>query len=584
MTNYGKHFSTLKTPQTEKAREDQVKNNAGGFVFQLDCWARLDRWLILGADGPTYYASEKALVKDNAQAILDCLAKDGIRTINRIVEMSETGRAPKNDTCIFALAMAAGDSNPATRKAALDALPKVCRIGTHLFHFTRDVENFRKWGRGLRTAVANWYLNKPVDKMAYDVVKYQQRDGWSHRDVLRLSHAVAKTPEQDAVFRYVVAGTDGFVDREVKRRLSDKTERVEKYGLVKEEHVPKIIQGFEMAKKELAPKKIVSLIQGYGLTREMLPTQSLNSPEVWEALLEKMPMTAMIRNLGKMTAVGLLKPLSAASRKVVEALVDKAVLKRARIHPIAVLVALRTYQQGKGDKGKLTWNTVPQIIDALDTAFYDCFDNVEPTGKNIMLAHDISGSMSGGVIAGCPGVTPIVASAAMAMVTAKVEKNWHAVGFTAAGGDFYASRRNKAQDSSQCFPGLTELKFSPKQRLDDVCNYMLSLPMGMTDCSLPMVYAKEKKLEIDAFYVYTDNETYQGEIHAYQALRNYRQASGRNAKLIVVGMTSTGFTIADPSDAEMLDVVGFDPAAPSIMSQFISDKPTSQNTTQEDCA
>jgi 60 kDa SS-A/Ro ribonucleoprotein len=36
----------------------------------------------------------------------------------------------------------------------------------------------------------------------------------------------------------------------------------------------------------------------------------------------------------------------------------------------------------------------------------------------------------------------------------------------------------------------------------------------------------------------------------------------------VVGMTATEFTIADPSDAGMLDVVGFDAAAPAVMADF----------------
>lgn len=68
--------------------------------------------------------------------------------------------------------------------------------------------------------------------------------------------------------------------------------------------------------------------------------------------------------------------------------------------------------------------------------------------------------------------------------------------------------------------------------------------------------------------VYTDNETWAGNVHPYQALKDYRQASGRPAKLIVVGMTATGFTIADPRDAGMLDLVGFDTAAPAVMADF----------------
>jgi 60 kDa SS-A/Ro ribonucleoprotein len=33
-------------------------------------------------------------------------------------------------------------------------------------------------------------------------------------------------------------------------------------------------------------------------------------------------------------------------------------------------------------------------------------------------------------------------------------------------------------------------------------------------------------------------------------------------------MTSNGFSIADPEDAGMLDMVGFDAAAPEIMREF----------------
>ncbi len=115
MTNYIKHFVSLFTPQREKARGDQVPNSAGGYVFAVDKWARLDRWLILGAEGGTYYASERALTRDNAKTIAECLGEDGLRTVARIVAVSESGRAPRNDTAIFALAMAAGDASRETR-------------------------------------------------------------------------------------------------------------------------------------------------------------------------------------------------------------------------------------------------------------------------------------------------------------------------------------------------------------------------------------------------------------------------------------------------------------------------------------
>src|SRR6185312_14192053 len=70
-----------------------------------DDWTRLDRFLILGAEGGTYYITERELVKQNHDAIIRCIQQDGIRAVNRIVEISDAGRAPKSDPAIFALAL-----------------------------------------------------------------------------------------------------------------------------------------------------------------------------------------------------------------------------------------------------------------------------------------------------------------------------------------------------------------------------------------------------------------------------------------------------------------------------------------------
>ena len=94
--------------------------------------------------------------------------------------------------------------------------------------------------------------------------------------------------------------------------------------------------------------------------------------------------------------------------------------------------------------------------------------------------------------------------------------------------------------------------------------------MGGTDCALPMIYAMREELEVDVFIVYTDCETWVGVKHPSQALKEYRAKSGiNNAKLIVVAMTSNGFTIADPEDPGMFDMAGFDSGAPQVMKEFI---------------
>ena len=84
-------------------------------------------------------------------------------------------------------------------------------------------------------------------------------------------------------------------------------------------------------------------------------------------------MTAMIRNLGKMSTIGLLTRGSDHSKKICVKLRDEVMLKQARVHPFNLLVALKTYEQGKGDKGKLTWDVNKDIVSALNDAFYLSF-------------------------------------------------------------------------------------------------------------------------------------------------------------------------------------------------------------------
>ena len=549
--SYLKQYSTRRTPQSESIPgADQVPNSAGGFTWAVDDWTRLRRFLILGSEGGSYYAGERELTRENADAVVRCLKADGARTVAEIVAISRDGRAPKNDPAVFALAACAGLGDDLTRRAALDSLAAVCRIGTHLFQFARFVEGFRGWGRSLRRAVGRWYAAQDVEKLAYQAVKYRQRDGVSHRDLLRLAHpgasVSARNPELEvssahgALFDWIVRGgrTDGL---------------------------PRVVEGFVRVQAAPSARESAALVREYRLPREAVAPEHLGSPEVWEALLENMPAGAMIRNLAVMTRVGLVAPGSAATARVLEVLGDVEWLRKARVHPMTVLVAQRTYAAGRGVRGRGEWAPVAQVVDALDAAFYAAFGSVEFAGKRFLLALDVSGSMGAGQVAGAVGLTPRDASAAMALITAASEPSHEIVGFFAGegGADFAQGTRFGSRSN-----GLTPLAISPRQRLDDAIRTVSGLPFGGTDCALPMLYALEREREIDTFVIYTDSETWAGDIHPAQALRQYREQSGIPARLVVVGMVSNGFSIADPQDPGMLDVVGFDTSAPAIISGF----------------
>ena len=522
------------TPQCQPLpdRPEQVRNSAGGFVWAVDNWTRLERFLILGSEQGSYYIGERELTAENVGAVRECLKADGERVVRTVVDMSTSGRAPKNDPALFVLALAASPkfADARTNAAALQVLPHVARTGTHLCNFAAFVEKVRGWGRGLRSAVADWYLTKPVNDLAYQMLKYQNRNGWSHRDLMRLAHPKAATPAQNALFQWAVEGTLGHLA--TGDLLSSDLRQV---------------QAFELAKKPAGEDELIHLIEDYRLTQEMIPSEWKNSARVWEALLDSMPYMAMVRNLGKLTAVGLLQPQSAATALIVARWTDRKRVSNSRVHPIALLAALLIYKQGHGEKGSLAWAPVASVIDALDEAFYLAFDNVEPSGKRIYVSIDASGSMQGSVCNGMPYLTTAMAAAAQAMVLAKTEPNAIISAF---------------------HEQIWHVDITRKDRLDRACEVIGFTGCG-TDASLPMRDALDRNLAVDAFVILTDSETWYGDRHPVQALDHYRRATGIPARLVVVAMSANDYSIADPNDALQMDVAGFDTSVPTLVTQFI---------------
>ena len=538
--------------QTPIPNKGQVLNSTGGYVWQVNDWDRLTRFLVLGTEGGTYYTSAPDLLKGNHGAITNCLAADAKRTVQLIVDISTQGRAYRQEPALFALAVAASSKDAETRKLALDAVHRVCRIGTHLYHFADYVTKMRGLGRGLRTAFADWFTTQPPEKLAYQVIKYQQRDGWSARDMLRLAHPRAGAPDQEAIFRWIVGGMEATGARAVNRKTG-----VKNYPDVRK-HLPELIAAFEKA-KTASEKELVSLIVEHNLPREAVPTEKLNSVAVWEALLQNMPMTATIRNLAKMTAIGLIKPMSAAAKLIGTRLKNTEYLRKGRIHPMQVLVATKIYGQGKGDKGSLTWTPVPSVMEALESAFYGTFPNVKPCGKPLLIALDVSGSMSSSM-AGATLLRACEATAALSLVHASVEDDYHIFGFANTFRDLGIRK------------GMTLVE-ATKRALDN--NF------GSTNVSLAIEYALKNDIDVGGFIVMTDNECNSGR-HVNLALKEYREKKVADARLVVVGTTSTGFTVNDPNDKFGLDVVGFDSAAPSVIADFIRGEQVTADAETED--
>lgn len=519
--------STYFDALTEK-KLTPVTTHQGGTAHQVDVWTRLRRFLILGTEGGSFYANARDLTMENIGVVKQALAENGRDVVSQIIDVSAQGLAPKNDPALLALALASVDSNMLTRQYAFGALPSVARTGTHLMHFAK----FRKAvgggeGAGFKRAIRSWFLDKTPQELAYAMAKYQSRDGYSLTDLLRMGHVPLKGDAWQVALYF--------------RDMLDDT------GSIGTETVANFLDACTMASTEgESTLALANVIRANRLPREIINTQYLNDAAVWDALNEAMPITATIRNLNKMTQVGLLTDRSEATKLVVDRITDPDTLRRGRVHPFAILIALKTYEQGHGQKGSLTWNPVKKIVNALDEAFYASFKTVEPTGLRWELGLDVSGSMAWTGQETPGGMSPATLAAAMALVTANVEPNYRIKAF--------GSRLKDMTD-----------KVRPSMRLDEVVRLFGGMNFGGTDPNLLIDKAEDG---VDIFVTYTDSET-GNKVALWSALERYRKARGnRNARNAVVAFVPNAYSVANPDDPRQLDFIGADASLPTLLAAF----------------
>jgi 60 kDa SS-A/Ro ribonucleoprotein len=147
-------------------------------------------------------------------------------------------------------------------------------------------------------------------------------------------------------------------------------------------------------------------------------------------------------------------------------------------------------------------------------------------------------------------LTSAEAAAAMAMYWVRTEETAVAMGFSGH---------------------MVDLKINRRDTLGEALRKTSSVDAGPTDCSLPMQWALKNREDFDCFNVLTDNETWYGQMHPQEALRQYRDRINPEARQVVTAFVASKKTIADPNDPRSLDIVGFDASVPQIVAAFVAD-------------
>jgi hypothetical protein len=661
-------------PQTCKYDINQVLNDAGGYVWKLPTLEHVNRYLVLGGakDMGNYYRQSSDVNLECALSVLKMIRDPDptqfVQLCALLKAVSVGGRAPKQEPVLLSLAAAiVFAKSPAEKQIAFETMKECVRIPTHMFMlagFVRDLsmskpeKKGKGWGAGFRKAISHYYTSRNGRDLAFQMTKYQNREGWTHADIIRMVHIDPTTLADDGarlMFDYVMMKNARKAKVPSEKTLATlkasgklilpnpfktltKEEFLAKLNSIETPAIPtqktlaqftaaaatttatatavkSLVGGFVAAVTSVMPsaapkptptpvaavadsdddeegscgtKKTgkkhhheqltqlqqvahllkhlyavheagesknaslaCALIRSGRLVREHIPTVLFGSREIWATLLETMPLEALLRNLGKMTQNGV---AGDKYKEIVARMSDQTAILKARIHPIKVLVASKVYKNGHGDLGSLSWVPNSFIANAFTQLFQLSYGTITPTGQSIMVAVDVSGSMSSAVL-GSKVLTCRDASIAMALLYLETEKNVSVVGFSAGLTDMSGpSSRNQLRRGMTIDQGLAATN---------------GMVFSSTDCVLPILHAIKHNLKFDAFIVLTDNETYAPNEHPQSALVRYRQLMGTETKLIVIGMTGNCFTIVDPNDRKTLNLAGFDTSTPEIASMFL---------------
>lgn len=603
-------------------REDRMhENHAGGVGFVLSSKDQITNALILGTTTNSFYATKHELTEEFKKLLTDIIsAGQGQIIVECLYDIYTNNRAPKLDPLFFCLAVLTQVTTPLDVRRNAFKLISELRTLSHVYSWKtvhKLVCNTKGFGRGIRTALCTFITSHKPMHMAYQITKYRERCGWSFDDLVSCIHIVGKkcVPGIQVVLAYGIHGIDKaricaatFPDNAAAQAVLAYLDAVE-----------------SVRYPDADASTAIPLILTHNLPREVLSTHLLNECSVWHALLLspegfiKMPITALIRNLAKMTSIGLFDALNGIeiASKIVAHLCNITVLKRGYIHPVALLSAHYVYASGHGIKGSLSWTPQPLILAGLMSAYYVAFGTVEPTNKRIMWCQDISGSMSSASSA-IPLLTAMHSGLAMMMACARSEplENLTFFTFSYTNDEYeerYGHRYDYNLDRVMTAPIGTnkwgrDIKVTSLMELPEVTKICNECTMGSTDCSLPMVRAEEELLTglqafrienpdactedyiekghtsgiYDCFIIHTDNETYAGKEQPQIVLERYRKLVNRDVKLIVIAATPGADTIGDPHDPSVLNIAGFDLNAPKLIRSHIVGTSEGQTLQAED--
>jgi 60 kDa SS-A/Ro ribonucleoprotein len=452
---------TLFGTRTKRAQAPPAtaRNEAGGLAYALPPQEALAQLAMTGCLTRTFYADAETQV----EAVLAMASQCSTRYVAQAALYARERGYMKDIPALLVAHLAARLASEPTIEGQFEAgrlfraiFPRVIDNGRMLRNFVQIIRSGatgrRSLGTSSRHMIANW-LNARDGDAVFRLNVGQQP---TLADIVKLAHPHPRDATHRALFGYLL-------------------------GREHDAHaLPMLVRDYEAYKRALGNPDL-----GYGITPPQVPFEMLTSlplqPADWKTLARHASWQQTRQLLNTFARHGVFEDAEVTSA-IAARLANPEAVARAKVFPYQLLTAYR-YTEGK----------VPFVVrEALQDAMDAALGNVPALPGQIVVCPDISGSMRSPVT-GQRGTatTEIRCKDVAGLITASI------------------LRRNPASTRVLAFgQNVTPLPVNPRDTVMTTTSRIAGLPEEGTDCSAPVRYLIDQKIDADLVVIISDNESW----------------------------------------------------------------------------
>jgi len=419
-----------------------------------------------------------------------------------------------------------------------------------------------KWGmgRGMRTFIQRWYNKQDPYDLVMETCRVKKKHSWSHKDIIKLAHVKSSDKAVAVILMAIVQGLAKTVEM---YKESPEAQPILDY-----------IACVEEFKRCRDPVLAVQQIRQHSFDIDIVPSELLVYTEVWEAAVSRLPLRRVLAHLKSMVRHNLLLRGDCPVLEKVRGLVcDPLALAASKLQPAEILRYERrnvasgwkhpptTNKSDIEEKEYLKTTSIPnrRLTEALKAMLKHSFKNVVKLNKKVLICVDTRDKMLTSRCWKSDSVTSSQAAAVtiLSLVAAKCDVTLTTV----------------IEGEGRHAGDIVVIPLTDTDNMETLGRKMREANGGVPKNIHAVNYAVSSKKQFDLILHITDSHTADVDSKLlWPALVKYRERGGTITRYVMMAVSTSSVSSADPRDPGMLDIAGWTPDAVRVIQAFLKEE------------